>query len=135
MFKKLNIAMEQWGTRLGREGANRILPYLNARSAPYDIGEIIGEVVGWLAGEIIMLVATDGIENAIAKVLEGAMDGARILAKIGEYFPKLVEWIAEMRKLIAPLIEAVEKIAAKAKEFLQKIMKWLEEMLAWVKRQ
>jgi hypothetical protein len=135
MFKKFNIAMEQWGTRLGHEGADRILPYLNARSAPYDIGEIIGEVVGWLAGEIIMLVATEGIENAIAKVLEGAMDGARILAKIGEYFPKLVEWIAEMRKLIAPLIEAVEKIAAKAKEFLQKIMKWLEEMLAWVKRQ
>lgn len=135
MFKKFNIAMDQWGTRMGREGANKILPYLNARSAPYDIGEIIGEVVGWLAGEIIMLVATDGIENAIAKVLEGAMDGARIMAKIGEYFPRLVEWISEMRRLIAPLIEAVEKIAAKAKEFLQKIMKWLEELLAWVKRQ
>jgi hypothetical protein len=82
-----------------------------------------------------MLVASEGIENAIAKVTEGAMDGARIMAKISEYFPKLAEWLMDMRKLIEPLITAVEKIAAKAKELLQKIMKWLEEMLAWVKRQ
>jgi hypothetical protein len=134
-FAKLGLAAASWGERFGAEGAKRLLPALTAHSAPYDAGKVLGEVIGWFAGEIITLVATQGIENAIAKLAEGALEGARILARIGEYFPKLVAWLADMRKLVEPLLAAVEHIAARAKQFVQQLLKWLDDMAAWVRRQ
>lgn len=135
MFKKFNLALDSMGTKVGAEAANKLLPFLNSSAAPYDIGEILGEVVGWLAGEIIMLVFTEGVENAIAKVTEELFDGAKLLERIGEMFPKLIEWLEDLKKSLAPAIEAFEKISEEVAKFFKKVKSWVEEVIAWVKRQ
>lgn len=131
LLTKFNAGLDAVAGRAGEQAATRLIEFFANRSTPYRVGEVLGEIVGWIAGELIVIAATVGIGAA---VLEGAR-GAALLAEIGMNFPRLVEALNAMRTALQPLLRVVAQWGDDFVRLFRSVMTWLDDMARWAERQ
>ncbi len=131
LLSRFNAGMEVLGARAGEQAASRLIGFFSARSTPYQVGEVLGEIVGWLAGEIIVIVATAGIGAAAVEAARGGV----LLAQIGMRFPRLVQALGALRTALRPLLEVVGSLGDDFVRLFRQVMVWLEQLGRWAEQQ
>lgn len=131
LLTRFGTGLDAAGARAGEQAAGRLIELLAARATPYRVGEVLGEVVGFVAGEIIVIVATLGIGAAATEAARGGV----ALAQIGMRFPRLIEALGAMRNALRPLLELVGQLGDDFARLLRQVMTWLEQLARWAERQ
>lgn len=131
LLSRFNAGMEVLGARAGEQAASRLIGFFSARSTPYRVGEVLGEIVGWLAGEIIVIVATAGIGAAAVEAARGGV----LLAQIGMRFPRLIQALGSLRTALRPLLEVVGSLGDDFVRLFRQVMVWLEQLGRWAEQQ
>lgn len=116
-LKALDAGAENAGKDIGAEAAKELLTFLNSKAVAFDIGRAFGTIVGFVVGEVLVAVFTEGIGNVAAKAVQiakGALEGGKIVAKLAGLLEKL-------RVLLEPVIKMLVRFGEEAAKFVAKI--------------
>ena len=116
--------VDDLGTRAGQSAAQKLIEGIKylAENA-YEIGEVIGLVVGVIVTELVIAYFTGGAG--------GAASAGKWALKIGKHAPKLLALLQRAKIALAPVFRVFQRLKGVLARWAQKVSKWIDEMVAW----
>lgn len=111
--------------QLAEEAATNLLNALNSDGTAFQIGRVMGTVVGIIAVEVLLAIFTGGGSTAITAA-KTAIQGSRIAGRLVSAFRRI-------RRAIEPLLDMVQRLRGALRNLINRIRRWFDDILEWIR--
>lgn len=111
--------------QLAEEAATNLLNALNSDGTAFQIGRVMGTVVGIIAVEVLLAIFTGGGSTAITAA-KAAIQGSRLAGRLVSAFRRI-------RRAIEPLLDLVQRLRGALRNLIGRIRRWFDDILAWIR--
>jgi hypothetical protein len=133
MLGNFNLQLEDMGKQAGTRAAESFIAAMTARETPYRIGELVGTVVGFVTGEVLINLIPVG--GQVATVASKIPQIAKLALQALKTFPTFVRALEALRAVLAPALKAFARFGDELAKLGKMILKWFDDLMVWAKGQ